>query len=77
MEPASAAAEPGTKWASQARGGARSRDTAYARPPLLGPLLKRLWHLPRPSALLTSTLSLSGTVTGTRCLLLSLAPANS
>lgn len=76
QEPASAAAEPGAEWARRAGGGARGRGTAWARPPLPGPLLKWLRHRLRLSALLTSTLSLSGTVTGTRCLLLSPAPAN-
>lgn len=76
QEPASAAAEPGAEWARRAGGGARGRGTAWARPPLPGPLLKWLRHRLRFSALLTSTLSLSGTVTGTRCLLLSPAPAN-
>ena len=66
QEPASAAAEPGAQWVRSGGGGACGHGTAFARPPRPGPLLKWLPHRPRSSALLTSTLSLSGTVTGTR-----------
>lgn len=66
QEPASAAAEPGAQWVRSGGGGACGHGTAFACRPRPGPLLKWLPHRPRSSALLTSTLSLSGTVTGTR-----------